>query len=217
MTLRSALLRAAALLAAALAPGCGVAADGSPEPVSTAAAPAVQTGDGAPPSGPQLTVYFVRGADLAPVGRRTASPVASVALDALAEGPTRAEAADGIRTALAPEVMGVEGVLPDGTATVALARGFTGLTGGSQLLAMAQVVWTLTELPAVTGVRFTVEGRPVEVPTDAGLAARPVDREDFRSVAPAVPPTATPPASTPPASTPPATTGGATSSSSPPG
>ncbi|WP_158544543.1 GerMN domain-containing protein [Blastococcus sp. TBT05-19] len=180
------------LVAAGLVTGCGVAPQDAPEPVSTAAAPAVETGNGGPPSGPRVQVFFVRGADLAPVARRTTAPDPVDALDLLVEGPTRTEAADGIRTALAPEVVGVDEVLPDGTATVSLTRGFTGLTGGNQLLAVAQVVWTLTEMPRVRSVRFTVEDQPVEVPTDDGLTAQPVDRDDYRSVAPAAEPTPSP-------------------------
>ncbi|WP_104523429.1 GerMN domain-containing protein [Blastococcus atacamensis] len=184
MSRREALLGALLALSAAVTGGCGVPAQDRPETVPTAAGPAFEPSTGTSSSGPGLTVYFVRGAELAPTERRTPAPTAGVALDLLLEGPTRIEAADGVRTALAPEVVGAEEDSPDGTATVSLARGFTGLTGGNQLLAVAQVVWTLTELPSVTDVRFTVEGSPIEVPTDSGLTARPVDREDYASVAP---------------------------------
>ncbi|MGY2129564.1 GerMN domain-containing protein [Blastococcus sp. SYSU DS0617] len=214
MSRRAALLRALLVaLAAVLVAGCGVAPDDRPEEVSTDPAPASATGVGSSGSGPLLTIYLIRGADLTPVVRRTTTRTTAVALDLLLEGPTRVEAADGIRTALAPEVAGVEGELPDGTVTLSLTRGFTGLAGGNQLLAVAQVVWSLTELPTIRGVRFTVDGAPVEVPTDQGLTASPVEREDYASVAPA---TASPPPSSttsPPddpdgaPSTPPASTG----------
>jgi spore germination protein GerM len=78
----------------------------------------------------------------------------------------------------------VERELSDGVATVSVTPGFPGLSGGNQLLAVAQVVWTLTELPTVTAVRFSVDGTPVEIPTDDGLTDRPVDRDDYRSVKP---------------------------------
>jgi len=129
------------------------------------------------------------------VERRTDATTTSAALEHLAEGPTRAEAATGIRTALPPEVVGVDEGLADGLTTVSVSRGFTGTAGGDQLLAVAQVVWTLTDLPGVATVRFVVEGAPVEVPTDGGLTDRPVDRDDYRSAAPAEPtptPTHTP-------------------------
>ncbi|MGY1608436.1 GerMN domain-containing protein [Geodermatophilus sp. SYSU D00700] len=161
------------------------------------AAPAPQAGDGSDAAGPRLIVYFVRGAELTPVERRTDAATTASALDELVEGPSRAEVGSGIRTALAPEVVGVEDVGPEGSATVAVTRGFAGITGGNQLLAVAQVVWTLTDLPTVTGVRFVVDGVPVEVPTDAGLSDRPVDRDDYRSVAPAEPSPPSSPATSP--------------------
>ncbi|NEM08274.1 GerMN domain-containing protein [Geodermatophilus normandii] len=177
----------ALLVAISLVTGCGVRPQDRPEPVTTAAAPSTEPGDAGVPAGPQVTVFLVRGADLTPVQRRSTVATVATALEHLVEGPTRTEAATGIRTALAPEVVGVDQQLPDGVTTVSVTRGFAGLTGGNQLLAVAQVVWTLTELTTVTAVRFTVEGSPVEVPTDTGLTDRAVTREDYRSVAPAEP------------------------------
>ena len=196
-----AVLAAVALLVAALLlTGCGVRPDDRPEPVTTAAAPPSDTGNGSPAAGPRLTVFFVRGTDLAPVERRTRATTTADAIAQLVEGPTRAEVATGIRTALPPEVVGVDEVLPDDVTTVSVTRGFTGITGGNQLLAVAQIVWTLTDLPTVTTVRFVVEGAPVEVPTDGGLTDRAVGRDDYRSVTPAEPtptPTPAPDGSTP--------------------
>ncbi len=181
------------LVTALLLAGCGVRPEDRPEHVTPAAAPSPDTGNGSPTAGPQLTVFFVRATQLAPVQRRTAATTAAAALEQLVEGPTRAEVRTGIRTALPPEVVGVEEVLPHGLTTVSVTRGFTGITGGNQLLAVAQIVWTLTALPSVTTVRFVVEGVAVEVPTDEGLTSRPVGRHDYRSVAPAEPtPTPTP-------------------------
>ena len=174
-------------LLVALLSSCGVRAQDAAEAAPTGAPPAAELGRPDQSSGPQLTVFFVRSADLAPVDRRVSASSPAAALAQVVDGPTRSEAADGIRTALAPEVVGVEAVGPDGTATVAVSRGFAGITGGNQLLAVAQIVWTLTALPTVEDVQFTVEGIPVEVPTDAGLSSGPVDRGDFRSVAPAEP------------------------------
>jgi hypothetical protein len=177
----------ALLAAAVLGAGCSVRPQDRPEPVTTAAPPSVEVDAGNRPEGPRLTVFFVRGAHLAPVTRTTDAATTVSALDLLVEGPTRAEVGTGIRTALAPEVVGVDQEFPDSGATVSVTRGFTGLTGGNQLLAVAQVVWTLTDLPTVAAVRFTVDGAPVEVPTDDGLTDLPVDRDDYRSVAPPQP------------------------------
>ena len=186
-TIARSLLILLVALCAALVSGCGVSAEDTSEAVRTGASPSPELGNGDAAAGPHVTVFFVRGDALAPVDRRNSGATAEAALQQVVEGPTRAEAADGIRTALAPEVDGVGAVGLDGIATVTVSRGFTGITGGNQLLAVAQIVWTLTDLPTVDRVRFTVEGSPIEVPTDAGLSAGPVDREDFRSVAPSQP------------------------------
>ncbi|MGY1683143.1 GerMN domain-containing protein [Geodermatophilus sp. SYSU D01176] len=181
-------VRALALvIAALLVTSCGVRPEDRPEPVTTAAQPSTEIGNGGRAGAPRLTVFLVRGTRLTPVERRTDATTTATALEHLVEGPTRAEAATGIRTALPPEVVGVDEGPADGVTTVSVSRGFTGITGGNQLLAVAQIVWTLTDLPTVTTIRFVVEGAPVEVPTDGGLTDRPVGRDDYRSVAPAEP------------------------------
>jgi len=185
----------AALLVAALSlAGCGVRPEDRPQPIHTTA-PAPTESDGDPhATGPRLTVFFVRDAALAAVQRPTDVLTSAAALDLLVDGPTRVEVSSGIRTVLAPEIEGVNQEFGDGLATVSVTRGFAGLTGTNQLLAVAQVVWTLTDLASVTAVRFVVEGAPVEVPTDDGLTDRPVVRDDYRSVAPIEPAPPTPPA-----------------------
>ncbi|MGY1669129.1 GerMN domain-containing protein [Geodermatophilus sp. SYSU D00710] len=188
-----ALRTVALLVAASLVVGCGVRPQDAPETVSPAAAPSPTPPGDTATTGPQLTVFLVRGADLVPVQRRTDAATVQAALEQLVEGPSRAEAGTGIRTALPPEVVGVEEVGVGGIVTVAVTRGFTGITGGNQLLAVAQVVWTLSDLPTISGVRFVVDGTPVEVPTDVGLSDRPVNRDDYRTVAPVEPASSTPP------------------------
>jgi Sporulation and spore germination len=176
-----------AVLTTLLMAGCGVQLEKSPDLVPTAEAPSTTATTGNDPAGSQLIVYFVRGAELTPVQRRADSATATTAMALLVEGPTRPEAAGGLRTALPPEVVGVELDLADGFATVAVSRGFAGITGGNQLLAVAQVVWTLTESPQVSAVRFAVDKTPVEVPTDSGLTERAVTRGDYLSVRPIEP------------------------------
>jgi spore germination protein GerM len=69
---------------------------------------------------------------------------------------------------------------------VDLSARFADVRGRDQLLAVAQVVYSLTERPPLRRVRLTVEGRALPVPTDSGPAESPfVVRADFLSVAPA--------------------------------
>lgn len=164
--------------------GCGVAPEDRPEPLTVSAPPAAEPSGQPQPQGLEVTVYFVRGADLAPVVRPTTGPDAAAAREQLAAGPSRPEVLSGLRTALPPQSIAVVEGQPEGPTAVAVTRDFTGVTGGNQLLAVAQVVWTLTELPGTTQVQFLVDGEPVEVPTDEGLTDEPVDRSDYLSVAP---------------------------------
>jgi hypothetical protein len=173
------------LVALVLLAGCGLSAGRPAEPV------AVPTGrsDGpgpAPTAGwREIDLYFVDGARLAAVSRRVADAGPQRAAELLLTGPTRSEAAGGLRTALAPQAVSVSsGPVDPGTVTVTVGRQFTAMAGSNQLLAVAQLVWTVTQFPQVEGVRFVLEGSLVEVPTDRGLSGRPVDRAGYRSVAP---------------------------------
>jgi hypothetical protein len=176
--------RAAVLGVLLAVAGCGVEPQAGPEPLDVSPPPPAEPSGLPEPDGPRVTVYFVRGAALAPVVRATAGSDADAAVQQLVAGPTRPEVLSGLRTALAPQALEVDERPVGGLTTVAVTREFTGVSGGNQLLAVAQVVWTLTELPGTTEVRFLVDGAPVEVPTDEGLTDEPVDRGDYGSVAP---------------------------------
>ncbi|HEX2849142.1 MAG TPA: GerMN domain-containing protein, partial [Acidimicrobiales bacterium] len=54
-----------------------------------------------------------------------------------------------------------------------------------QVLALAQIVFTLSEIPDVARVQFTLAGSPIEVPTPAGSTTGPVTRDAFPTIAPA--------------------------------
>jgi hypothetical protein len=164
--------------------GCGVEPQAQPEPLVVQAPPAAEPSGEPGPDGPLVTVFFVRGTELAPVARPAAGSDATAAMDQLTTGPTRPEVLSGLRTALAPQSLAVDEGLPGGLTSVSVTRDFTAVTGANQLLAVAQVVWTLTDLPETTEVRFLADGVPVEVPTDEGLTDQPVERDDYQSVAP---------------------------------
>ncbi|RBY93586.1 hypothetical protein DQ237_17545 [Blastococcus sp. TF02-8] len=164
--------------------GCGVPEQTAPEPLAVEApepAPATEptVDDGA------VRLWFVRGRQLEAVSRPVGPADVHATLDLLAAGLTPDEVAAGLRTALAPQTLRHTGPTPDDpVVTLAVTREFTGLVGANQQLAVAQIVWTVTEFPGVEEVRFSVDGRPLEVPTDDGLTDQPVDRDDYGSVAP---------------------------------
>ncbi|WNV73636.1 GerMN domain-containing protein [Geodermatophilus sp. DSM 44513] len=209
--------RPASLLPVLLAlAACGVGPQDAPEPVPIPPAPAPAPESGAAPDGPRVTVWFVRGARLEAAERVTGRADIGAALDALAGGPTRAEAVDGLRTALVPQGLAPGRPTPaEPVVTVEVTREFTEVAGDDQLLATAQVVFTVTGFPGVQAVRVTAEGAPVEVPTDDGLTAGPVDRDDYASVAADEPPPPAPTPGAPPSEPPAAPTPGSTAPSTP--
>lgn len=209
------------LLPLLLLSACGVGAQRSPESIEVSPPPATATNTASGAGGPGVTIFFVRGARLEPVLRPAPSADVATALRLLVSGPLRTEVDEGLRTAVTPQALEVTRESTDDvTVEVEVTRDFTGVTGVDQLLEVAQVVWTVTQLPQIERVRFTTEGRPLEVPTDDGLTDQPVGREDYLTVAPPgyVPaPTTTPwEGTTPPPGTPAAPAPG-TSAPSPSG
>ena len=139
----------------------------------------------APASGRTLTIYLVAGDRLVAVSRRPPAgselePVTQV----LEDGPTEAEMATGITTAL-PEGEISSVVAERGIATVDLEASFADIPSTDQLLATAQLVYTLTGQPGVGSVDFTLAGEPIEIPRgDGALTSDALTREDLPAVAP---------------------------------
>jgi len=149
-------------------------------------APSNTVPTGSPGGEYEVRSYFIRGTELEQVIRHADDRSAPTAIELLLAGPTPGEVASGLRTALAPQQLTVDpdaDVAPDAV-VVEAGRDFASVAGTNQLLAVAQLVWTLTELPGVDRVWITIDGEPVEVPTDNGLSSQPVRRQDFMSVAP---------------------------------
>jgi spore germination protein GerM len=140
------------------------------------------------PTGPATTVtlYFIQGGRMAPAERRVSAPVALDRLvQTLAFGPTESEATVGLRTALVAIDVVRSVVLAGGIATVDLSGTFTEAVGGDQLLALGQIVYTLTERPGVGRVGFTLEGSPVGVPRgDGAVTLDSVSRDDYSGLTP---------------------------------
>jgi spore germination protein GerM len=131
----------------------------------------------------ELVVYLVRADHLAPVARRVAERSPEAALAELESGPTAAESEAGLRSALVPGTsLGVVRQSGD-LIVVDLSRELTEAEPGEQVLAVAQVVWTVTSTGGVTRVSFTLQGRPIDAPgADGKLRAVPLRRADFASL-----------------------------------
>jgi spore germination protein GerM len=187
------------LAAAALAPVMGAAACGIPsDEHATLAAPESVPFDllGQAPSVTATTVPFaqtekatlflVQGERLAPVQRELPAPVSvDTILEALPAGPTTTEVQLGLRTALlAPGLMHSGGV-SGGIATIDLGQPFTEIAGRDQIVALAQIVSTVTGLPGVGRVRFTLDGQPVGILRgDGAVTTETVSRDDYATLAP---------------------------------
>jgi immunoglobulin-like protein involved in spore germination/sporulation and spore germination protein len=168
-----------------LAVGCGTPSSGSlgPAPTSTAGAssPASTPASGtasatASPSGQRPTAtpgqalarevgvqaWFSRDGKLFVTQRSVpgTTGVGRAALDRLLAGPSAAETAAGVRTQI-PAGTTLRGLrISAGIATADLSSSFESTAGPSAMpLRIAQVVYTLTQFPTVTGVRFAIDGQ----------------------------------------------------------
>ena len=170
-----------------LAVGCGTPSSGSlgPAPTATARAssPAAPAASGtaratASPSGQQptatqapareigLQAWFSRNGKLFVTERTVPATtgVGQAALDRLLTGPSAAEYAAGLRSQI-PAGTTLHGVrISAGIATADLSSSFGSAASPSAMpLRIAQVVYTLTQFPTVTGVRFAIDGQGVTV------------------------------------------------------
>jgi sporulation and spore germination protein/immunoglobulin-like protein involved in spore germination len=135
---------------------------------------------------------FTDNAGLVPVLREVpqTQAVGTAALTALLAGPNEAElsASPAMYTAI-PEGTRLLGLrIEGGIATVNLSREFESGGGSASVLGrLAQVVFALTQFPSIQGVRFELDGVPVEVFSGEGVVlTEPVGRDDYYDQLPAI-------------------------------
>jgi hypothetical protein len=194
-----------------LAAGCGAPSSGALGPAPTATtqtpSPAASPGSGTvsaapPPSGQQptatppqgpareigLQAWFSRNGKLF-VTKRTVpatTGIGQAALDRMLTGPSAAEYAAGLRSRI-PAGTTVRGVrISAGIATVDLSSSFESAASPSAMpLRIAQVVYTLTQFPTVTGVRFAINGQGVTMVGGVPVQS-PQTRAMYRGYLPAI-------------------------------
>lgn len=137
----------------------------------------------------QIQVYFVRDDKVGAAGRRVqGAGVGRAAIEELIEGPTRAETAAGLESAVPEGTKLLDLDIADELATIDLSEEF--VSGGGSLsmqLRVAQVVYTLTQFATVERVAFRIDGKPVDAVGGEGVVVDPpVDRADFEDVTPAI-------------------------------
>lgn len=180
------------LLAVVLASaGCGVRSDTSARDLSAARvpygllddAPATTTTTAPTPAVPRtdVLVYFIKDDRLIRRVRQVnAPPTVAKSLTSLLFGVQEDDVSVGVRSAIDPTASIQARALDPATYQVDLSAEFSKGPSSEQVLALAQIVFTATALPGVTGVRFTLDGVPIEVPTGSGsLTSEPVGKEAF--------------------------------------
>ena len=175
---------------------CGIPTAAAPTPIAKSDVPyhllnpptTTTTLAGSPPAvGVAEQIYLVApSGHLVAATREVAVPASlTQVVGALLAGPTATESASGIQSFLNRTGVQVTLAGATGVATVDFTTNPIQVVGPDQTLAIAQVVYTLTQQPGVTGVTFEIAGKSIEVPTAAGAQVPgPVARTDFLPQAP---------------------------------
>jgi germination protein M len=135
-------------------------------------------------------VWLTKGESLYMVTRtQNSTPrIGTAAMESLLEGPDAQEtaAAVGSQIPSGTQLLGLS--VDDGVATVDLTSEYESGGGSASMnMRIAQVVYTLTQFPTVKGVRFELDGQPVDVLGGEGVIVdHPVTRKDYRDLLPAI-------------------------------
>lgn len=180
---------AAFVALSALLASCGVNIDAAPHTIDHAPfgllKPATPT-TGTTPVGQYVTMYLAGPKRLAAVSRPLPSPLTLPAvLNALGQGPTATQAADGLESPLSTAAPLTLVKVKKTRVTVNMSTSFTKLTETDQAIAMAQLVYTVTSLPGIISVEVHIHGKRAKVPTGKGtLSGAPLVRADYATLAP---------------------------------
>ena len=114
--------------------------------------------------------------------------VGTAAMESLLSGPSEDEQAAGLISAIPPgtQLLGLE--IEKGVATVDVSPHYEAGGGSSSMrMRLAQIVYTLTQFPTVSGVLFQVNGRPVTTFSSEGIVVDdPLSRADFEDLSPPI-------------------------------
>lgn len=148
-----------------------------------------------PVPGREFQVFLVNGDNDLVAAPRTLPADATVGdlIRALLEGANDDEADSGLRSLISPEtrLRGVSRRDPQ-VAVIDLSSEFAVPQGEAGILAVAQVVFTATQLTTVTGVIFSLDGTEIEAPRGNGtLTKGPLTRFLYQKLLPPEPTTTT--------------------------
>jgi spore germination protein GerM len=187
----AAVVTVAVAVAVVTATSCGVPLDDEARPVSSDDVPAAlrqdltTTESTSTSRSETVTVWLVQEDRLVSARHDIAAPATPIDIvTEVAGGITAAERERSLRSALPDASVVVDVSVTGGVATVALAPTFGDIPPADQVLAVGQIVLTLTDLRGVGGVRFVVDDVAIAVPLpDGSTADRVVSRDDFIDLA----------------------------------
>jgi spore germination protein GerM len=161
--------------------GCGVPVDEAPVAVEVEYEPASRMAARAGESLVAASMYLVRGERLIPVTRDLPGPPDLTAIVAsLLDGPTDPEMRSQLRTAIPAGTRTLDVEVEGDIAYVDLSREFATVGGQEEILAIAQIVLTLTAVDGVEWVGFLLNGVATNVPLpDGALSEAPVAGSDY--------------------------------------
>lgn len=166
--------------------GCGVGVQRRPTTLASAGPSWTEPSTGSSPTtGLSIEVFLVRGDHLVRVWRQSpGGQQLSAVLRTLLESPSRAERTAGLSTAIPSGVGALVARVRRGIVEVQVPPPFDALPNRERVLAVAQLVYTVTaELP-VHGLRLMAGGTAVDTPVGSGrLVSRAVTRADFAALA----------------------------------
>lgn len=161
-----------------LVAACGFTPDSEPRPIEIAEVPVETTAVLPSDSGELVEMWFVDGVSLVPL--QVAVPdVSAVTVTEILVGGRPVEFSS-LRSAIPPATDVLEVASDDEVVLVDLSQAFTLIGGDEEILAVGQLVLTLTSLDGISGVLLHIEGDPVAAPVGEGaLVSRPLTADDF--------------------------------------
>lgn len=174
-------------LVAVLSAGCGVGPEDAARPLSTQEVPAGvltdRTSSPQPAGEREQRLFFLQDSQLVPVLRPAAQVTPQTVLGDLLGGPLPDERDRGLSTAVPTSAEPGSVTLTGPLALVDLGDRLLESGRDDPVTALAQVVLSLTALPAVEAVRFVQDGVPVDVPRgDGQVVDVPLRGEDYRDL-----------------------------------
>lgn len=166
---------------AVLSVGCSISTDAQPRDLAVSSTstsvPATPTTGGA-----RAYLYYVLDGQLVPVLLPLSDHQIETVLNALLKAPTLGDRTKDLTTSIPVGTRLTSRRPEDGTLSLDLSGDFDNVVGPNRQQAIAQIVMTATEFPEVDRVRFSVDGKPVQVATPARGDAAVVTDCDYRSL-----------------------------------